>query len=294
MNKKLITAVAAAALSLAISTSAFASTGTVDRTVNFRSAPSTSSSVYGMLKAGTQFQVLEQVNSYWLKVSANGRVGYVSTKYVSVNNSSSAPASGTGTVVKGVNFRTAPSTNSGVIRLLKAGTTFQLLERVNSYWLKISVNGQVGYVSTNYVSVGSGSAPSAPASSAPSSAIADQVIQNAMNLRGVTRYKLNANQPPTLLDCSSFTKYVFGQAGISLKWGTRYQKDAGRHVDKSNLQKGDLVFFGTQTKGTINHVGIYIGDGQFIHNSPSFDGVGISNLNSGYWADKYITARRVL
>jgi cell wall-associated NlpC family hydrolase len=115
-----------------------------------------------------------------------------------------------------------------------------------------------------------------------------------MNLRGVTRYKLGANQPPTLLDCSSFTKYVFGQAGISLKWGTRYQKDAGRHVDKSNLQKGDLVFFGTQTKGTINHVGIYIGDGQFIHNSPSFDGVGISNLNSGYWADKYITARRVL
>lgn len=115
-----------------------------------------------------------------------------------------------------------------------------------------------------------------------------------MDLKGITHYKYGVNQAPTLLDCSSFTKYVFGKEGISLKWGTRYQKDAGTFVDKSKLQRGDLVFFRVGSSTSIGHVGIYIGNGQFIHNSPSFDGVGTSSLTTGYWSTRYVTARRVL
>lgn len=225
MNKKLITAVATAALALSISATAFASTGTVERSVNFRSAPSTGSTVYGLLKAGTTVDILSQVNSYWYKVSANGKVGYVSTNYVRSN-----------------------------------GTP----------------------------------APSKPPAQSNPSAVADRVIENAYALRGVTRYQFGVNKPPSVMDCSAFVKYVFGQEGISMKWGTRYQKDAGSYVSKSNLKKGDLVFFWTGSKGKISHVGIYIGDGKFIHNSPSFDGVDVSSLTSGYWESHYVTARRVL
>jgi len=293
MKKKIISMVSIAALSLTISTSAFASPGTVERSVNFRSAPSTGSSVYQLISKGSTVDILEKVNSYWLKVSYNGKVGYVSTDYIS---GSATPSTGNGTVTKSANFRSAPSTDSSVYRLLKTGTTFQVLSKVNNYWLHISVGGQQGYISTDYVSYNGGSTkpPTTQPPTVPSSAKADRIIAHAKSLIGKVRYEFGANRAPSVLDCSSFTKYVFGLEGVSMKWGTRFQKDDGAAVSKSNLQKGDLVFFWTSKAGTINHVGIYMGNGQFIHNSPSFNGVGISSLESGYWANHYISARRVL
>lgn len=291
MKKKMISLAMATVLSLSVSTSAWAaSQGVVEKSVNFRTSPSTSSSIIGLLKAGTTFDLLEQVNSYWVKASVNGQTGYLSTNYISLSSNS---ASGQGVVQKSVNFRTSPSTSSSVISLLKAGTTFVLLEQVNSYWVKVSVNGQVGYLSTSYVSLSSGSG-SSPPTEVPADTKADRIIARAKNLQGVTKYQYGVNKPPSQLDCSSFTKYVFGLEGVTLKWGTRYQKDAGSAVSKANLKKGDLVFFWTATKGTISHVGIYIGNGQFIHNAPSLNGVGISSLTSGYWNDHYVSARRVL
>lgn len=203
----------------------------------------------------------------------------------------------TGTVEKSVNFRSAPSTDSSVYSTLKAGTTFEVLDEVNKYWLKVSVNGKTGYVSTNYVNTDGKPAESAkpPAdSTASASTKADQVIAKALSLKGTTHYKFGVNKAPTLLDCSSFTKYVYSFVGVNLKWGTRYQKDAGSYVAKSNLKKGDLVFFRVGSSTSIGHVGIYAGNGQFIHNSPSADGVMTSSLTTGYWASRYVTARRVL
>lgn len=293
MKKKIISMVSIAALSLTISTSAFASPGTVERSVNFRSAPSTDSSVYQLIKQGSTVDIMEKVNSYWLKVSYNGKVGYVSTDYIS---GSTAPSAGSGTVTKSANFRSAPSTDSSVYRLLKTGTTFQVLNKVNSYWLHISVGGQQGYISTDYVSYNGGTTkpPTTPPPTVPSSAKADRIINHAKSLIGKVSYDFGVNRPVSVMDCSAFTKYVFGLEGVSMKWGTRFQKDDGVAVSKSNLQKGDLVFFWTGKAGTISHVGIYMGNGQFIHNSPSFDGVGISSLNSGYWEKHYVSARRVL
>jgi cell wall-associated NlpC family hydrolase len=305
-KKKMISFLSITALTMAMSATAFASQGTVERSVHFRSGPSTSSAIYQTLSPGTHFEVLNEVNRYWLKVNVNGKVGYVSPNYVSVD-SGSQNAIGSGTVKKSVNFRSAPSTGSTVYRLLRTGTNFKVLEKVNAYWLKIEVNGQTGYVSTGYVNYSTGSAPTPPPTPQPSPApspqptpapsrqeIADRIIEHGKALEGITHYSYGVNRPPSVMDCSAFVKYVFGQEGISLKWGTRYQKDAGTYVSRSNLQKGDLVFFWIGSKGQIGHVGIYIGNGQFLHNSPSMDGVGISSLTSGYWDTHYVTARRVL
>lgn len=96
-------------------------------------------------------------------------------------------------------------------------------------------------------------------------------------------------------DCSGFTKYVYKKFGISLSRVSRSQAKNGTYIKKANLRIGDLVFFDTNGgKNGINHVGIYIGGGKFIHSSSSHKGVVISNLNSGFYSKTYMTARRVL
>jgi cell wall-associated NlpC family hydrolase len=213
---------------------------------------------------------------------------------MSMSVTSTAMAASEAIVERSVNFRSAPSTGSKVYDTLGSGTRLRVLDPMNKYWTKVSVNGKVGYVSDNYIRQASVSTASDKPAAVQSSTKADRIIQHAKNLRGITRYEFGENQAPYKLDCSSFTKYVFGKEGISLRWGTRYQKNTGNYVSKASLKKGDLVFFWTSSKGKINHVGIYIGNGQFIHNSPSADGVNISSLNSGYWKDHYVSARRVL
>jgi cell wall-associated NlpC family hydrolase len=124
---------------------------------------------------------------------------------------------------------------------------------------------------------------------------ADRIIALAESLKGKVHYKYGVNSPGKLVfDCSSFTKYVFGKYGVDLKWGTRYQSKEGTYVSKSKLKKGDLIFFSAGTKGKIGHVGIYIGNGKFIHNTigSSFNGILISKLSD--YTSRYITARRVL
>ncbi|WEK55078.1 MAG: C40 family peptidase [Candidatus Cohnella colombiensis] len=120
------------------------------------------------------------------------------------------------------------------------------------------------------------------------------IVNFAKSLQGKVTYKFGVNNPSRYqFDCSSFTKYVFASQGISLKWGSSSQSKQGVYVSKSNLKAGDLIFFSVSTKGKINHVGIYMGNGKFIHNTTGskVNGVVISNLSS--YTDRYITARRV-
>jgi len=132
---------------------------------------------------------------------------------------------------------------------------------------------------------------------ATSSSKADAIIKTAKSLIGRAEYDFGTRSPSRLIfDCSSFTEYVFEKHGVELKWGTRYQKKAGKYVSKSNLRKGDLVFFSSSSSSkAIKHVGIYIGSGKFIHIlDVNGSDVHISSLNSGKWEDRYVSARRVL
>ncbi len=95
---------------------------------------------------------------------------------------------------------------------------------------------------------------------------------------------------PQGFDCSGFTKYIYSHFGIYLPRTASGQTELGTYVKESNLQPGDLVFFDTDGSG-ISHVGIYIGNGNFI-SAASVD-VCISSLNSGYWASCYVTARHI-
>lgn len=92
-------------------------------------------------------------------------------------------------------------------------------------------------------------------------------------------------------DCSGFTQRVFKDLGYSINRtsGSQYQQGTG--ISKNALQTGDLVFFNTSGAG-ISHVGIYYGEGKFIHSSTSH-GVIVSKLSESYWASRYVGAKRV-
>ena len=98
---------------------------------------------------------------------------------------------------------------------------------------------------------------------------------------------------PSGFDCSGFTYYVLLSLGFTPHRTPADQYKQGKFVDKSNLQIGDIVFFANTYGSGISHVGIYIGDGKFIHASSS-KGVTISNLSSSYYTSHYYGARRVL
>lgn len=131
---------------------------------------------------------------------------------------------------------------------------------------------------------------SMPPISRGSNYMSRRVMSTALSYLG-TPYVFGGSSPSGF-DCSGYVQYVFANAGISLPRTADVQFDVGTPVDKSDLQPGDMVFFSTYEPGP-SHVGIYIGDGNFIHAS-STGCVKITPLNKQYYIDAYLGARRVL
>ena len=120
--------------------------------------------------------------------------------------------------------------------------------------------------------------------------IARRIISSAMDYMGVPY--IFGGTTPYGFDCSGYVQYVFANAGISLPRTADVQYEQGTPISTAELVPGDLVFFTTYTYGA-SHVGIYVGDGNFIHASSS-RGVTISSLSEAYYSSHYIGARRIL
>ncbi len=96
---------------------------------------------------------------------------------------------------------------------------------------------------------------------------------------------------PNSFDCSGFVVYVYKNFGINLPRTSQAQAYVGERVSRENLQPGDLVF--SNTYSSLSHVGIYIGNGKFVHAANSDTGVAISSLNEGYYNSRYAWSMRV-
>jgi len=101
---------------------------------------------------------------------------------------------------------------------------------------------------------------------------------------------------PKGFDCSGYVQYLYKKHNVNLPRTAWAQSKKGLSVDKDDLQKGDLLFFLTDKKRGIpvTHVGIYIGNGEFIHAASKKKGIIISPVHSGYYANKFVSAKRVL
>ena len=102
----------------------------------------------------------------------------------------------------------------------------------------------------------------------------------------------NSYQPaqagPDHFDCSGFVYYVFKENGISIPRTSRIQSESGEKLDRASLKPGDILFFDTHARGHVNHSGIYLGDGKFIHSSSGKAyGVTISDLDKGFYKEKF-------
>lgn len=108
-----------------------------------------------------------------------------------------------------------------------------------------------------------------------------------------TKFKWGGNTPKTGFDSSGYTQYIFktSAAKIHLPHSSKAQYKLGIHVKKSQLKQGDLVFFNTNGK-EVSFVGIYDGNGKFL--AATSKGVKYQSLNTQYWKDRYVGAKRIL
>jgi len=114
----------------------------------------------------------------------------------------------------------------------------------------------------------------------------------AISLEGIP-YKYGGNTPETGFDCSGFVVHVFKQTlGKSLPRTTYDMSRVGVEKDSDELMPGDLVFFNTMSQDN-SHVGIYLGEGRFIHSPSTGKSISIANINATYWQKRYNGARRI-
>ena len=120
---------------------------------------------------------------------------------------------------------------------------------------------------------------------------ADAILRRAASVLG-TPYSYGSTGNGSF-DCSGFTSYAFKAVGIDLPHSSGGQASLGSRIDRDSLQKGDLVFFQNSGETRIGHVGIYIGDNNFVHASTS-KGVTVTSLDDSYYKERFVSARRIL
>jgi cell wall-associated NlpC family hydrolase len=123
----------------------------------------------------------------------------------------------------------------------------------------------------------------------------DEILETAKEYLGI-KYLWAANGP-SAFDCSGYTKYVFKQNGITLPRYSGHQANVGVKINFNELEKGDLVFFDTAKgfHGKVNHVGIYIGENQFIHASSARKKVMITSFSQKkFYKNRFLHGRRVV
>ena len=252
--------------------------------VNFRSGPSTDDAVLFRLYSGDPVSIVS-ISGGWCRVDADGQEGYVNSDYVAVDGLPLVNPKG---IVTGdcVNVRSIPSTDGGILTKVYAGGTVDLLS-MEGDWYAVSIDGTRGYIRSDYIRLytpGTASGVGAEAAAA------------AYDYLGV-RYSYGGSSPKGF-DCSGFTMYIYGLFGYSLPHSATSQwKNTGTYVERDDLQPGDLVLFCDPSRSNgkaCSHVGIYVGDGDFIHASSSSTGyVKVSSLSENYYNNYYVGAKRV-
>ena len=293
---------AAAGLALTMCTGvAFASIGTATVTADslrLRSEANTSSETITLAPKGTEVTVEEDAGNGWYKVTYGDEVGYMSGSWLTVtleDGTVIAAAEGTepdqkrGIVTADVlNVRSGPATTYDRVSTLKAGTVVDIVADLGNGWYQI----EAGYVSADYlilagVNYNEGSSELGTAAAAM-----------AKSLLGC-RY-VSGGAGPNGFDCSGLMYYIYKQLGHPIARGSssQYYK-SGYFVSLSAMQPGDLIFFFDRrfdsSGGTLptTHVGMYVGNGQFIHASTTSYRVQYDNVYGSYYTPYIVGAKRI-
>ena len=277
---------------------------TTNNIVNLRDSKSWSTaSVILQIPKNATIYILEK-GSEWSKINYNNKTGYIPTNYITSqsnteNNPTVKPPTTSDKVGKigtvnasNLNIRSGAGMSYSVISKVYSGDIILIKEvSSNGDWYKVeTTTGVVGWCGSSYIKdIRDGKLPSYGLSSSEK---VNNVLKVAKEQLGKP-YVFGSTGPDSF-DCSGLAYYVFKNgAGITLPRNSKDQATVGTYVAKSDLKPGDLVFFNTSGSG-ISHLGIYIGNNEMIHAPRSGKNVEIVKITDSYWANRYVTARRVI
>lgn len=286
-----------------------------------RSQPNTSSSALACAPRNEVVVVLGKSGD-WYKVNYNLKEGYMHGDYLTVQTTGSAEL-GYGKITgSSVNLRSGASTSGSVVAVASQGSTAYIIG-VENGWYKVIYGQNICYIRSDYLALteypyenqasaksplffrggkSTGTEPSASAlngstGNSGSTGTTTPTVSGAQILATAQKYLgipyVWGGASPSGFDCSGLVYYVLKTLGYSPARTCSGQYAMGTYVSKENLQPGDIVFFANTYGSGISHVGIYAGNGQFIHSPNSRSVVSYANLTSGYWAEHYYGARRM-
>ncbi|QXM05738.1 C40 family peptidase [Crassaminicella indica] len=255
--------------------------------LNIRQQPDIASSSIGKLFAGTEVTIIDQ-KSDWYGIDIDRGKGWVHSDYIKIKpNYKIAKITG-----NHVNVRKAPSYTGEIVGTLNLDNYVQVKDFKDDWFNIILKENREGWVYKDYLTIVLKDVSASRGKDRSSLGMKVATIANAQLGK---KYVYGASGPNTF-DCSGFTSYVYRKIGIKLPRTSRGQATVGQKVSKSDLRIGDLVFFDTNgsNNGKISHVGIYIGNGKFIHASSGRKRILITDLNNdSYYKRAYVKARRL-
>lgn len=276
--------------------------------VNLRSAAGMTASIIGKLPKGETVSIIQTKGNWYEIRRENGNSGWVRMDFITIdkgNTSRGVNNSASNDAVKEREIDPAPLAETGIdanannvnnknIQGSSDDIVNGMSNSINSPDAGSNPNDKTNAGSTSASSTSMSSITASPNNVPPNTVYpnVEEIINFAKTLLGAPY--IYGGVSPEGFDCSGFTSYVYGKFGIQLERTSSDQAKQGYEVAKENLKQGDLVFFDTNGSHTIiNHAGIYIGDGKFIHASSgtSTRCVIISDITMGYYADNYLTAR---
>jgi cell wall-associated NlpC family hydrolase len=293
----------------------------IEEGLNLRDGPGTAYIGMTKLKTSAQLDLLARYGDWFQVQTADGQAGWVLGQYLTIGPGviervevvtsvpEANPALISSTSEPNVNLRGGPGTAYNKIGALGKATQLDLLGRYED-WFKVRTSqGRVGWVSNELLNVSAfvsrrlpvvrtipalpqrtaAGQAQAPRRELPApSAAAGNVVGYAAQFVGA-RYVWGGSDPNGF-DCSGFTRYVYKQFGLDLPHSSagQYSTNYGSIISNpADLRPGDIVFFVNTYKRGISHVGIYAGGGDVVQAMSPKLGVGVANVNGGYWAQHY-------
>lgn len=253
----------------------------VDGNLNVRKEPGTDAEVVGKMPNNAGCEIIEE-DGEWTKIKSGKVEGYVKSEYLLSGDAALAKAAEVKQTIATVNtttlyVREQPNTDCKIITSMPIGEELEVLETLDG-WVKINVDSDEGYVSSDYVDI---SVELAKAQTMTEvrygqgvSDVRVSLVQYATQFVG-NPYVWGGTSLTRGADCSGFVLSVFANYGISLPHSSGAQANCGARISASEAKPGDLFFYGNGSR--INHVAIYIGNGQVVHASSPKSGIKISS-----------------